>query len=156
MAIQCKKEGCGGLVNAGVCTVCGTACPDSSGPLEGLSSTGKRQAIMESMQEIMEGNAPSGKEDLLKAAEKFESLVPDDYASWRVQANLLLSAIKQLETRQMAPDETVSLMGVPMTEVNLRHACEKALRNCAHFAQAFEDRVALIDEANRVRQLTWF
>ncbi len=151
--MHCKKEGCEGTLRDGICPVCGSAAEESQ---DGLASSGVRQAVTASMKLILDGETPTSKDDLLRASEKFESMVPDDYASWRLQANLLLSAVKQIETRQMEPDETVTLMGVPLTEVNLRHACEEALRNCAHFAQSFEDRVGLIDEANKVRRPTWF
>jgi hypothetical protein len=151
--MQCKKEGCEGTLEEGICPVCGAG-PEEN--LDAQASSGMRQAVTASMKLIMDGETPTTKDELLRASQKFESMVPDDFASWRLQANLFLSAIKQLQTRQMESDETVTLMGVPLTEVNLRHACEKALRNCAHFAQAFEDRVALIDEANKVRQVTWF
>lgn len=153
--MKCRKEGCDGTLTDGVCPFCGTA-----GLLEEAAemqaSSGMRQAVTNSMRLILNGDVPATKDDLLRASQKFESTVPDDFGSWRLQADLFLSAVKQLEKRQMEADETVTLMGVPMTEVKLRHACEKALRNCAHFASTFEDRVALIDTANKVRQTTWF
>jgi hypothetical protein len=138
-------------VSGGICPACGTAAEEGA-----QAASGVRQAVTASMKMILDGETPTSKDDLLRASEKFQSMVPDDYASWRLQANLLLSAIKQIETRQMEADETVTLMGVPLTDVNLRQACEKALRNCAHFAQSFEDRVGIIDEANKVRMRTWF
>jgi hypothetical protein len=155
--MHCKKEGCEGELTDGICPICGSAPVDSPDEIpEGQASSGMRQAVTKSMKMILDVETLSSKDDLLRASEKFESMVPDDFASWRLQANMFVSAITQLKTRQMEPDQTVTLMGVPLTEVNLRHACEKALRNCAHFAPSFEDRVALIDEANSVRQPTWF
>jgi hypothetical protein len=151
--MQCKRESCAGTIKDGVCAVCGAPSEENPGA---QASSGMRQAVTASMKMILDGETPTSKDELLLASQKFESMVPDDFASWRLQANLFLSAINQLKTRQMESDETVTLMGVPLTEVNLRHACEKALRNCAHFAQSFEARVGLIDEANQVRQPTWF
>jgi hypothetical protein len=80
----------------------------------------------------------------------------DDYQAWRQQADQLLNTIRQLETRQIAPDESVQIMGVPMRESALRAKAEEVLRNCAHFAVNFDERVSLIDEANRIRRTTWF
>jgi hypothetical protein len=151
--MQCKREGCEGTIKDGLCPVCGAAAVESS---DLQASSGMRQAVTASMKLILDGDTPASKADLMAVSEKFESMVPDDYSSWRMQADLFLSALKQLVNRQMESDETATLVGVPLTEVNLRHACEKALRNCAHFAPSFEDRVALIDEANKVRQVTWF
>jgi serine/threonine-protein kinase PknG len=184
--MKCRLEHCEGTLKDGICQLCGLgpegkqslypyggvadkAVVDKpatvnatsgavavAGDGDDLSSTAKRLAVTASMKLILDGETPACKADLLTAAAKFESMVPDDFVSWRLQADLLFTAIRQLETRQMEPDETVTLIGIPLTEHNLRHACEKALRNCAHFAPAYEDRVALIDEANRVRQRTWF
>ncbi|MBU6451599.1 MAG: hypothetical protein KGS72_07470 [Cyanobacteria bacterium REEB67] len=170
--MKCRLEHCEGILKDGICQLCGlgpegkqSLYPYGGGgggekqaalPADDQSSTAKRLAVTASMKLILDGETPACKADLLTAAAKFESMVPDDFVSWRLQADLLFTAIRQLETRQMEPDETVTLIGIPLTEHNLRHACEKALRNCAHFAPAYEDRVALIDEANRVRQRTWF
>jgi hypothetical protein len=162
--MKCRLETCEGTLKDGICQICGLG-PDGSASIypygaverpEKAVSPSKRQTVTQSMQQILDSDTPVCKADLVSAAAKFESMVPDDFASWRLQADLLITAIKQLETRQMEPDETVTLIGIPLTEVNLRHACEKALRNCAHFAPAYEDRVGLIDEANRLRQRTWF
>jgi hypothetical protein len=99
---------------------------------------------------------PTSKEALLSDSQKLESLVPDDYHAWKMQADLLLKAIHQLETRVIEADESVTVMGVPLRESALREAAEEALRNCAHFAETFDERIKLVDEANRVRRTTWF
>ena len=97
-----------------------------------------------------------GKEALLQASEALKTVVPDKFESWRAQADLWLAAIRQLQTRELNPDDSVLLMGVPLIERNLRDAAEEALRQCAHFAPTFEHRVALIDEANNIRNMSWF
>jgi hypothetical protein len=153
--MRCKKEDCAGTIKDGVCPICGTPGAGDEGA-DAQANSSMRQAVTASMRLILDGETPTSKDELLRASEKFESMVPDDFSSWRIQADLFRAAVQQLQKRQMEADETVTLMGVPLTEVNLRHACEKALRNCAHFAQSFEDRVKLIDEANKVRQPTWF
>jgi hypothetical protein len=99
---------------------------------------------------------PTSKDDLLSDSQKLESLVPDDYHAWKMQADLLLKAIHQLETRVIEADESVTVMGVPLRESALREAAEEALRNCAHFAETFDERIKLVDEANRIRRTTWF
>jgi len=103
-----------------------------------------------------EAQVEAATNELLTKSAKLEALVPDDYEAWRMQADLFLAALARLETREIAPDESVKLMHVPLRESALRDAAEEALRNCAHFAQNFEERVALIDEANRMRRTTWF
>jgi len=100
--------------------------------------------------------AQAATNDLLEKSQNLQALVPDDYQTWRQQADLFLAAIARLETREIAPDESIKLMHVPLRESALRDAAEEALRNCAHFAQSLEERVVLIDEANRIRRTTWF
>lgn len=73
-----------------------------------------------------------------------------------MHADLLLQAIAALGTRQLEPDETCTLFVTPLREEQLRDAAELALRQCAHFADSSEKRIALIDEANSVRRTTWF
>lgn len=95
-------------------------------------------------------------ESLLKTAEKIESEVLDDFTDWKKKSDLFLLAIKQLETRQIENTESANLLGVPIIEPKLRDAAEAALRNCAHFAESFEERVKFVDEANKIRNVTWF
>jgi hypothetical protein len=98
----------------------------------------------------------TGKDELLRVSETLSTVVPDKFEAWRAQADLWLTAIHQLELRQLLPDDNVSLMGVPLRENELRDATEEALRQCAHFANTVEERIALIDEANKVRRMSWF
>jgi hypothetical protein len=95
-------------------------------------------------------------ESLLKAAEKIESELSDDFTDWKKKSDLFLLAIKQLETRQIENTESAKLFGVPILEAKLRDAAETALRNCAHFAESFEERVVFVDGANKIRNVTWF
>jgi len=97
-----------------------------------------------------------GKDELLKAASVLETVRPDKFEAWRAQADLWMAAIRQLERRQLRPDDSVLLLGIPLNENQLRDAAEKALRHCAHLATSIEDRIALVDEANSVRKMTWF
>jgi hypothetical protein len=142
--MECKEADCRGTIQEGVCDACGKAASPPEKPDEGgeivASSAGEPEAFTE---------------DLLHRSQKLEALVPDDYQAWRMQADLFLSAIRRLETREIEPDESIKLMHVPLRESALRDAAEEALRNCAHFAQTFDERVILIDEANRIRRTTW-
>jgi hypothetical protein len=152
--IQCTTTGCQGDIKDGACLVCGTKMVAEK---KDQISTAKQQAIGDSVRAILQKETvPCTKDDLLSASESLDEMVPDDYQAWRLQADLLLAALKQLETRQIAPDESMKLLGVPLRESALRDAAEEALRNCAHFASTVEERVSLIDEANRVRNTTWF
>ena len=121
------------------------------------SVTADQKAAVDSVRALTDSDTVEPtKEDLLRTSAKLEAVVPDGYQAWRLQADFLLAAIRQLETRQVEPDGSVKVIGVPLLENDLRAAAETALRNCAHFAQTVEQHVALIDEANRVRTMTWF
>jgi hypothetical protein len=54
------------------------------------------------------------------------------------------------------PDPEVALLSVALREDDLRDAAESALRQCARYADSEEKLIATIDEANRVRRITWF
>ncbi|MBX9668481.1 MAG: hypothetical protein K2X93_12725 [Candidatus Obscuribacterales bacterium] len=96
-----------------------------------------------------------GREELMRASRELARVVPYNLEAWRLHADLLISALNQLETRQIQPDESLRLLTVPLREADLRDAAEAALRECAHYASSSEQRIALIDEANRVRRRTW-
>ena len=96
------------------------------------------------------------KASLLNTAEVIQHTPVDDYSDWKRRSDLFVLAVEQLETRQIESDGAFLLLGVPLSEAKMRSAAEDALRNCAHFATTFEERVALVDAANRVRNTTWF
>jgi len=153
--MQCKKPGCNGEVIENRCQVCGTSAATNESSWK--TPSGKALTITASVRALLESKSQEATmEDLVSASRTLEDVVPDDYQAWRTQADLLVNAIHQLEIRQIEPDESVSLIGIPLRETGLRDAAENALRNCAHFAQTFDERVTLIDEANRIRRTTWF
>jgi hypothetical protein len=78
------------------------------------------------------------------------------YLPWRSRANQLIAAIRQLERRELEIDLNSNILGVPIAEKPLRQAAEQALRHCAHFAPTFDERISLVDEANSIREKTWF
>lgn len=122
----------------------------ASGGAKGL------QEITATLQAIKEQELATSADDLLRAADALKTIVPDNYEAWRAQADLWFTAVRRLQVREIAPDENITLMGIPLREEDLRNAAEKALRQCAHFAPTVERRIALIDEANSVRAITWF
>ncbi len=98
--------------------------------------------------------APS-KEELLKAGQCLNAIQPYNFDAWRLHADLLLAALEQLQTREVQPDSSFTILTIPLREDDLRDAAEKILRHCARFADSDEKAVSLVDEANRVRRITW-
>jgi hypothetical protein len=156
-AIQCQQKDCKGQVIDGRCQVCGTVAAGDTHDKQ--IAVANQQLVTKSMRVLLQTKEQSkelSKEDLLAASSSIEDIVADDYSAWRAQTDLLLAAIRQLETRQIEPDESVNILGIPLRESALRDTAEEGLRNCAHFANTAEERTALIDEANRIRNTTWF
>lgn len=55
----------------------------------------------------------------------------------------------------LTPTASISILGQKLEEIQLRKGLEKALRSIAHLTTGSE-KIHLIDEANRIRPLTWF
>jgi hypothetical protein len=122
-----------------------------------MTDTDDRNELLKSVRILLGATdiAPT-KDDLQRASAQLRLVVPYNYDVWRLHADLLLNAIHQLETRRLEPDESCTLFLTPLNEAELRNAAEQALRQCAHFADSAEKRTALVDEANKVRNETWF
>jgi Protein kinase G tetratricopeptide repeat len=158
--MQCQQKDCQGQILDGRCQVCGTTAPSAAMPDKQVA-VANQQLVTKSMRVLLQSKdqlkeLTASKEELLAVSSSLEDIVADDYSAWRAQTDLLLTAIRQLETRQIEPDESVKILGIPLRESALRDTAEEALRNCAHFADTAEERTALIDEANRIRNTTWF
>ncbi len=150
--MQCDQPGCKGDIADGTCQSCGISIAQSSAS----TATGRDQVIT-AVRSVLNASAVApSKEALQQASAELKRVVPYNYEAWRLHADLLLNAINQLKTRQIEPDETITIFITPLREDQLRNAAEQALRQCAHFADSAEKRIALIDEANSVRQTTWF
>jgi Protein kinase G tetratricopeptide repeat len=123
-----------------------------------MNNDGSREEVIESIQNLLHPNAAvtPTKSDLQRASQQLKMVVPYNYEAWRTHADILLNAIRQLETRQLEPDDSCTLFITPLREEQLRNTAENALRQCAHFADSEEKRIALVDEANKVRNQTWF
>ncbi|MBX9694987.1 MAG: hypothetical protein K2Z81_21560, partial [Cyanobacteria bacterium] len=116
-----------------------------------------RQAMIQSIRKLLQPKAElMSRQDLHRAARELKDVFPYNFDAWRLHADILLHAIEQLHTRNLQPDENFTLLTIPLREDDLRDAAEEALRQCAHYADSDEKRIQLIDEANRVRKLTWF
>jgi hypothetical protein len=111
---------------------------------------------MDSVKAVLQAKelAPS-REALSQAARELKTVSPYNYDAWRLHADLLLNALRQVLTRQMQPDPTFTILAIPLTENDLRDAAEDALRQCARFAASNEEAIKLVDEANNIRRLTW-
>jgi Protein kinase G tetratricopeptide repeat len=156
LSVRCPKPPCQGVIIDGKCNSCGL--------LARVAEIADKSVVFEQIRNVLAGagEAAEGhsgvptKEQLLGAASQLQNVVPYNYEAWRLHADLLLNALKQLETRHLMPDPEVALLSVALREDDLRDAAESALRQCARYADSEEKLIATIDEANRVRRITWF
>jgi serine/threonine-protein kinase PknG len=79
------------------------------------------------------------------------TLDPMDRA--RLTTKVLDSALRLVITHGGRPDVTVA--GRPAEERALRDGLEEAYRHLADISEHGEERVGLVDEANKVRRWTW-
>jgi serine/threonine-protein kinase PknG len=99
---------------------------------------------------------PVTQDEVVWAAEALEALhgLMDGAEVHRCRAAVFLAGATLVErTRQGRAD--VRVLGVPMRNRALRFAAEAELRACARMAEKPEERLALVDEANRARPMTW-
>jgi hypothetical protein len=153
-SVNCNKPGCYGSIEHGICPVCGQPAHVLSNTVENLST---RDEVLTSLRQLLTGQeAKPTKEELKEAAERLSMVAPYNFHAWRLHADLLLNALNQLLTRQLEADTSFKILTIPLREDDLRNAAEAALRQCAHFADSVEKRIAIVDEANSVRRKTWF
>ena len=95
------------------------------------------------------------KEAFLQAAEALKTIALDNYIALRLQADLMMAALRQIESGSLPFDQNITLLDVPLLENELRNNLESTLRQCARFAPTDDDRISLIDEANKIRRYTW-
>ncbi len=97
-----------------------------------------------------------GRDDIVQAATVLNNLALDNFKALKLQSNLLLTALRQLESGVLKADRNTRILAISLTQDDVREALESTLRKCARLAQTEEQRIELIDEANRVRRLTLF
>lgn len=95
-----------------------------------------------------------GEPDLIQASATIQALALDNFELHALSAQLLLTAVQQVEARALASNATTQLLGQSLQARALRLGVERELRACAYFAKTPEEKIALIDQANRERPRT--
>jgi serine/threonine-protein kinase PknG len=93
--------------------------------------------------------------ELRAAAAGIDKLALDGEQHGRLTADLLRSALDLVARDRSAEDPGVTLGGRPLVESELRLGLERTYRSLAAVATTVEERVRLVDAANRVRPRTW-
>lgn len=100
-----------------------------------------------------ERSAPGTKE-LKEAATAIQAIALEGIEHHRLTKQVLETALDLLTSRVIAPTNSIDLLGQPLEEVHLRKGLEKALRAMAHLSTG-DEKIRLVDEANKVRPKTW-
>jgi serine/threonine-protein kinase PknG len=98
--------------------------------------------------------APPGVAELTQASTTIEALKMEEQALYEISVELLQSAIRQVENNAIPAGASVTVLGHPLEAKALRFAMEQALRSCARFAKNRDEKITLIDAANRERPRT--
>jgi serine/threonine-protein kinase PknG len=96
-----------------------------------------------------------GAADLRAAAAGIEALALDSEPRARICTELLRSALALVVRDRSAQDPAVTLSGLPLVESELRLGLERMYRSLAAVAATEDERIELVDAANRVRPRTW-
>jgi serine/threonine-protein kinase PknG len=102
------------------------------------------------------GDRDPALEELTAAGSALEALALDGEQRERLTADLLDAALRiTVAGPPPVDDDGVRLLGVPLVERELRVALEHSYRELARHAANRAERIALVDDANRVRPRTW-
>jgi serine/threonine-protein kinase PknG len=89
---------------------------------------------------------------LSEAMNSIESLTIDALDRATLSATVLDAALAEVHAKGPRPD--ILIAGLPASEPSLRQGLEAVYRELAAYAQAREEKVALVDQANSVRSWT--
>jgi serine/threonine-protein kinase PknG len=101
-----------------------------------------------------ERSTPGAKE-LQEASSAIETLTLEGMDRYRLTKQVLETALHLVTSATLSPTSSITILGQPLAEVDLRKGLEKSLRAMAHLT-AGDEKIRLVDEANRVRPRTLF
>jgi serine/threonine-protein kinase PknG len=101
-----------------------------------------------------EKTAP-GAEELKAASMAVEALTLEGMEHHRLTRQVLETALNLVTSAAVSPNSSIKILGQTLQEVNLRIGLEKSLRAMAHLSTG-DEKIRLVDEANRVRPRTLF
>jgi serine/threonine-protein kinase PknG len=102
-----------------------------------------------------DGDQDPALDELIAAGSALEALPLDGEQRERLTADVLDAALRITLAAEPVDDRGVRVLGVPLVECELRLALERSYRELARHAANRADRIALVDDANRVRPRTW-
>ncbi len=93
--------------------------------------------------------------ELKSANQTVEDLTLEGIEKYRLDRRVLETALNLLTSKTITAQNNLLILGQPLEEAKLRQGLEKVLRSMAHLSTG-EEKILLVDEANRVRPKTLF
>jgi serine/threonine-protein kinase PknG len=93
--------------------------------------------------------------ELQSANQTVEALTLEGIEKHRLDRQVLETALILLTSKAITAQNNLTILGQPLEEVKLRQGLEKVLRSIAYLSTG-DEKIALVDEANRVRPKTLF
>ena len=93
--------------------------------------------------------------ELKSANQTVEALTLEGIEKHRLDRQVLETALTLLTSKAITAQKDLAILGQPLEEVKLRQGLEKVLRSMAHLSTG-DEKIMLVDEANRVRPKTLF
>jgi serine/threonine-protein kinase PknG len=93
--------------------------------------------------------------ELKSANQTVEDLTLEGIEKHRLDRRVLETALNLLTSKTITAQNNLLILGQPLEEAKLRQGLEKVLRSMAHLSTG-DEKILLVDEANRVRPKTLF
>jgi serine/threonine-protein kinase PknG len=98
--------------------------------------------------------SPPGASELAKASAAVNHLALGAEQRARTASELLEAALDLVQAGVVAPSGKIDIMGSSLDAQSLRRGLERAYRDLARLATSADERIRLVDRANRVRPKT--
>ena len=137
---------------------CRLACGEREAALAAYARVPESSIAYDAAQSAWIAGLLSGKPkiaELRAAAASLDALALDGQQRGRLTADLLRAALDLLQADRAAEDPAVTLGGRPLLEFELRLGLERTYRSLAAVAASTDERIRLVDAANRVRPRSW-
>jgi serine/threonine-protein kinase PknG len=93
--------------------------------------------------------------ELKSATATVEALALEGIEKHRLDRQVLETALTLLTSNAIVAQENLRILGQPLQELKLRTGLEKVLRSMAHLSTG-DEKIQLVDEANKIRPKTLF
>jgi serine/threonine-protein kinase PknG len=120
------------------------------------TSSAHADALIAQAELLLDTTGTDAVRDMVRAATLIEQVPADREQRAPLRARALERALALVRGGDPSAAAGGSVLGVPLREDELRRGLESAYRALARKAGSEEERIALVDRANRVRPRSWW